>query len=133
MSDDVEGVRDDGYDDLLDAIAADDGYYLQCENGHGSLPPRRVCPHCGSDTLTKTGLPDTVTIETFTVVHVPTPGFGEDAPYVTAIADFGPGRLTGIVRGIEPGEVSVGTSVRPVVERRETTDERLVVFRPPEE
>src|SRR6056297_1929720 len=33
--------HDEGYDDWLDAIEDGDGYYLECENGHGSLPPRR--------------------------------------------------------------------------------------------
>ena len=28
-----------GYADLLDAIADGEGYYIECENGYGSLPP----------------------------------------------------------------------------------------------
>ncbi|MFB6350765.1 MAG: Zn-ribbon domain-containing OB-fold protein [Bradymonadaceae bacterium] len=132
MSDTATGVRDEGYDDLLDAIAEGAGYYLECENGHGSLPPRRVCPHCGAPELTETPLPATVTIESFTVVHVPTPQFEADAPYVTAIAEYGPGRLTGIVRGRAPEDVEIGDRVVPTVEQRETTEDRLLVFRPAE-
>lgn len=130
---DAEDVRDAGYDELLDAIADDDGYYLECENGHGSLPPRRVCPHCGTTDLSETPFPEAMPIETFTVVHVPTPQFADDAPYVTAIVDFGPGRLTGIVRGVDPTDVEFGDRVRPTVERRATTDDRLVVYRPVDE
>ena len=44
----TDAARDGAYDDFLDAIEAGEGYYLECENGHGWLPPRRVCPECGS-------------------------------------------------------------------------------------
>ena len=53
-----ETVRDAGYADLLDAIADGEGYYIECENGHGSLPPRHVCPECASQELTQERLPD---------------------------------------------------------------------------
>lgn len=123
-------VRDRGYDDWLDAIEAGEGYYLESPTGEGSLPPRRVCPHTGSTELTERPLPKTGRIETVTVVHVASPGFAEDAPYATAIAEFGPVGLTGIVRGIDPDAIDVGLEVTVTVETRETTDDRLVVFRP---
>ena len=129
---DSESVRDEGYDEFLDALAAEDmdGYYLECPNGHGSLPPRRACPHCGETALEETPLPDDGRVVTYTVVHVPTPQFEADAPYVTAIADFGSVRLTGIVRGIDPDTVETGLTVWPTVEETETTGRRLLVFRP---
>lgn len=121
-------VRDAGYDDLLDAIEGGEAYYLECPNEHGSLPPRWVCPHCGDPELIEEPLPDTGEIKSFTVVHVTTPAFVDDAPYVTAIADFGPVRLTGQLRSIAPKEVSLGAEVTSSVAETETSGERLLAF-----
>lgn len=123
-------VRDAGFDDFLDAIAAGEGYYLECSDGHGSLPPRRACPRCGDTELAERPLDDRGEVVTFTLVHVATPQFDDDVPYVTAIADFGPVRLTGIVRGTEPEAVELGQAVEPAVEESATTGERLLVLRP---
>lgn len=126
-----ERVRDAGYDDWLDALAETDGYYLVCPERHGSLPPRRVCPDCGSTELSEEPLPDVGAVETFTAVHVPPPRFADEAPYVTAIADFGPVRLTGVLRGVDPNDgIPIGLEVTPGVERRATDDERIVTLRP---
>ena len=117
------------YDEWLDAIDAGEGFYLQSPEGHGSLPPRRVCPHSGSTDLTREPLPETGRVDTYTVVHVGATKFDDDTPYITAVVDFGPVALTGIVRGVDPDAVAVGDEVRVAVETRETTDDRLVVFR----
>jgi hypothetical protein len=122
--------RDAGYDDWLDGIASGEGVYLACEQDHGSLPPRRACPHCGSPDLAERPLPDSGEIETVTVVHVAAPSHADDTPYATAIADFGPVRLTGMVRGVAPADAEIGLVVEPTVERTETRDERVLVFRP---
>lgn len=127
-SDGDDGVRDEGFDDLLDAIAAGEGFYCECPEGHGSLPPRRACPHCGATDLAERPLPDSGTIETFTVIRVATPEFADDVPYVTAVADFGAVRLTGLLRGVEPDEVETGMAVVPDVGRTETTGERVLAF-----
>lgn len=124
------GARDAGYDDWLDAIDGDEGYYVRCENGHGSLPPRRACPQCGSQGLTEEPLPGTGEIETHTVIRVATPDFSEDTPYATAVAAFGGVRLTGTVRGIEFDEIGSGLEVAATVGRTETTGERVLVFEP---
>lgn len=123
-------ARDGGYDDWIDAIAGDTGYYLECVNGHGWLPPRRVCPDCGSRDLAEEPLPDAGEIATHTTVYVATPAFEEDAPYVTAVAHFGPVSVTGMVRGVDPEEVAMGDVVGIDVGERETTGDRAVVFRP---
>lgn len=125
MSDDV---RDAGYDEFLDALADGDGYYLECPNGHGSLPPRRVCPHCGARELTETPLPETGTVESASKIHVPTPSFADDAPYVVAVTDFGPVRLTGQVRGVD--DVDSGLEVEADVGETATEGERLLLFEP---
>ena len=123
------------YDEWLDAIDAGEGFYLESPAGVGSLPPRRVCPETGSTALTREPLPETGIIDTYSVVHVATPGFDDDAPYVSAIASFGPVRITGVVRGIDADAVGddtelIGAEVRVTVETRATTDDRLVVLRP---
>ncbi|WP_459192540.1 Zn-ribbon domain-containing OB-fold protein [Halosimplex sp. J119] len=123
-------ARDGAYDDLLDAIEEGEGYYVECENGHGWLPPRRVCPECGSRELTETPFPDSGEVATYTTVAVATPQFSEDTPYTTAIVDYGPVRVTGLVRGVDPEEIEVGMPVGIDVGQRETTGDRAIVFRP---
>jgi len=130
MSDDPTGARDAGYDDFLDAVAAGEAYSLACPNGHGSLPPRTVCPDCGAAELVEEPLPETGEVATFTVTHVATPEFADDAPYVTAIARFGPVRVTGQLRGVDPDAVERGLTVELAVGEAETTGRRLLAFRP---
>jgi uncharacterized OB-fold protein len=114
-----------GHDEWLDAIAADEGYYLECSSGHGSLPPRRACPVCGARDIEQQQLPATGTIVTHTTVHVPTPEFDGEAPYVTVIAEFGPVRLTGLLRGTNPDAVARGQAVLPSVEEAADGRRRL--------
>ena len=128
MSDAVS--RDEGFDELLDAIAAGEGYYLACPEGHGSLPPRRACPACGAMELAEEPLPESGTIDTFTVINVSTPQLADDTPYATAVADFGPVRVTGMIQGLAPDEVEVGLSVSAAVGETETTGERVLTLRP---
>ncbi|RZV06087.1 hypothetical protein BDK88_4042 [Natrinema hispanicum] len=125
-------VTNGEYDAFLDALAEGEGYYLVCENEHGLLPPRRACPHCGDRELTERDLPKSGEIVTHTTVFVPTPQFEDDAPYVTAVADFDGVRLTGVVRGIAQEDVAIGDHVTATVESNETADERTIVFRPTE-
>lgn len=122
--------RDAGFDDWLDALEDDEPYYLECPEGHGSLPPRRVCPDCGATELAEEPLPAVGEIATVTITTVPTPAFEEDAPYATAIADFGPVRVTGQVVGIDLEEIETGLTVEPDVGVSETTGERVVTLRP---
>jgi uncharacterized OB-fold protein len=126
----TEDVPDGGFDEWLDAIADGAPYYLACPAGHGSLPPRRVCPTCGDGDLAETPLPTPGEVLVHSTVEVATPGFADDAPYVTAIADFDGVQVTGVVRGVEPDAVERGLAVVPRVEERATTGERLLVFRP---
>ena len=130
MTDHTTADQPATYDEWLDAIAAGEAFYLASPGGHGSLPPRRVCPHSGSTELTQEPLPEVGTVESYTVVHVGAETFSEDTPYVSAVVDFGPVELTGIVRGTEPEAVAIGDAVTVTIETRETTDDQLVVFRP---
>jgi hypothetical protein len=121
---------DEGFTEWRDALDTDEPYYLECENGHGSLPPRRVCPRCGSRDLSEQSLPETGSVETFTAVHIAPPQFVDDVPYVTAIASFGPVQITGVLRGVDHEDVESGLAVTPTVETTETKYEPLVVLRP---
>lgn len=123
-------ARDAGYDDFLDAVTTGDGYYLRCSNDHGWLPPRRVCPMCGDRTLRETPLPAEGTILVTSTVHVTTPQFSDDAPYVVALAEFGPVTLTGQLREVDNDDVERGMAVEPTVVRSATTDDRLLGFTP---
>ncbi|WP_396610342.1 Zn-ribbon domain-containing OB-fold protein [Haloferax sp. S1W] len=126
-------MADTGYDEWLAAIADGEGYYLACPDGHGSLPPRRACPHCGSSELTEEPLPETGDVVTFSEVHVPAPSFADEAPYVTAIASFGPVRLTGVLRDADPATVEIGMDVAADVGENATTGDTLLEFRPVDE
>lgn len=125
-----DGARDDGFDDWLDALEDGEAFYLECAAGHGSLPPRRVCPECGTDDLAERSLPDVGEVDTYTVTHVPTPAFADDAPYATAVVDFGPVRVTGQVLDLPVDEVEPGLTVEATVTETETTGDRLIGFRP---
>ncbi|RQG99716.1 Zn-ribbon domain-containing OB-fold protein [Natrarchaeobius oligotrophus] len=130
MTDGARGAQNAGFDDWLDAAEEASGYYLECPNGHGSLPPRRVCPDCGATDLADAPLPETGAVETFTITHVPTPAFEDDAPYATAIAEFGPVRLTGQVVGVDPGDVHSGLEVELEIAVSQTTGDRVLGFAP---
>ncbi|MDB2273278.1 OB-fold domain-containing protein [Halorubrum ezzemoulense] len=135
---DASSPTDREYAEWLDALADGDGFAVVCPEGHGSLPPRRVCPECGSPELSREPLDETGTVETYSVVHVPSPRFADDAPYATAVVDFGPTRLTGVVRDgdAERGgddaapAVAIGDAVTVDIGERATDGERLVAFRP---
>ena len=130
MSENESRTRDAGFDEWLDAAEDGEAYYLECANGHGSLPPRRVCPDCGSTDLEEVPLPESGEVATFTVTHVPTPAFEEDAPYATAVVDFGPVRITGQIVGIDLEAIENGLEVEPEITVSETTGERVLSFSP---
>jgi uncharacterized OB-fold protein len=89
-----------------------------------------VCPTCGDADLERAPLAPAGDVETWTLTTVATPEFTDDAPYVTAVASFGPVRLTGVLRGIDADDVERGLTVEAGIEDRETTADPLVVFRP---
>ncbi len=123
-------ARDGEYDDLLDAIEDGEGYYIECDNGHGSLPPRLACPQCGSRDISEEPIPESGEITTYTVITVATPQFEDDAPYVTAIAEFGPVSITGQITDVDPEDVETGDVVGIDVSETVTNEERLIVFEP---
>lgn len=128
MSD--ERARDGGYDDFLDALAAGEGYGLVCSNGHGWVPPRRICPTCGSREFTESDLPDSGEVIARTTIHVPAPQFEDDTPYVLAIVDLGQFSVTGQVATAGSGDVHRGLEVRPTILESATDGSRFLGFEP---
>ncbi|SFR68926.1 hypothetical protein SAMN04487947_3525 [Halogeometricum rufum] len=124
------GAKSVDHETWLDAVASGDGFSLVCPEGHGWLPPRRVCKTCGSTTLERMPLPASGTVETYTEITVPAPRFSHEDAVAVAIADFGTVRVTGRLRGVEYDDVERGTAVEPGVERSGQEDERIVVLRP---
>lgn len=122
-------IRDGGYDDFLDALAEGEPFYLESPSGNGWLPPRRIDPETGERELAEVPLPETGEILTSTITNVAGPSFAADAPFVVAVAEFGPVRITGQVRGINHENVEIGQNVEIGVGTNES-GERLVVFEP---
>jgi len=127
---DFERARDGAFDDLLDAIEAGEGEYLECANGHGWLPPRRICPECGSRELSAEPIPESGEIVSFTEIAVAAPNFADDAPYITALANFGPVQVTGMMQDTDGDEAEVGMVVGLDVGERVTTGDRVLTFEP---
>jgi uncharacterized OB-fold protein len=126
----MSDTRDAGYDDFLDAAADGDPYYLESESGAASLPPLPRDPATGKPDLTEKPLPEPGQVLTYTRTAVAAPEFADDAPYIVAVAEFGPVRLTGQLRGVDPDDLAIGQSVELDVGRSETRDERVIVFSP---
>ncbi|WP_435158293.1 Zn-ribbon domain-containing OB-fold protein [Haladaptatus sp. DFWS20] len=124
----IEEESDATYAALLDAIETDGGFYLECSNEHGSLPPRRVCPECGSTPLSREPLPKSGTIETYTEIHVTPPRFQDEGPIVVAIAEFGPVRLTGYVQDSDGDTIELGQPIELDVNEHRDMSERFIVF-----
>jgi len=123
-------TRDAGFDDFLDAVADGEPYYLETSNGEAHLPPMPFDPATGEADLAERPLPEPGEILTHTTTHIAAPQFEDDAPYVTAIAAFGPVSVTGQVRGIDHEDVEIAQAVTLAVDRSETRDERVLVFVP---
>jgi uncharacterized OB-fold protein len=129
-SDDSNGddVSNGSHTAWLDAIESGRGFYLECPDGHGWLPPRGVCKTCSSTDLDRVALPASGRIETYTEIHVPSPRFEHEDSVVVAIADFGGVSITGRLDNTAAESIELGTSVEVDVERSATTDERILTF-----
>lgn len=121
-------TRNEGFDDFLDALENGDPYYLEGPNGDGWLPPRQVDPATGSQDLTQKSLPTTGQILTFTKTHVAAPEFVDDAPFIVAIVDVGPVKITGQLRDADTDDIEIGQEVELGVEKSTTEDRRLITF-----
>jgi len=105
--------------------------YLACEEcGQGALPPRTVCPECGTRTLEERSLSETATVTSSTQVFSSIPKFAEETPYTVVIATFDEGvQLTGQFRDAET--IALGEAVTVDAEEH-GEEEWLVTFLPTE-
>lgn len=109
----------------------DDGepIYLRCAScDDAMLPPRQLCPACGSSELVEADLPNGASVVASTKIEATIPKFSGETPYTVVIAEFEDGvRLTGQLRNAEG--VERGDPVELGVEQR-GDDELLVTFAP---
>jgi len=87
---------------------------VRCKScGATSLPPRPICPECGARDLEWTELAGEGTIQTYTVIHVPTTQMKALCPYATGIIklDAGPS-ISGLIEGVSEEYLTVGTRVK---------------------
>jgi uncharacterized OB-fold protein len=61
---------------------------------------------------------------------VATSAFADSAPYVTAIAEFGPVSLTGVVTESTADDIEHGTAVTVDIERTKARKRPTLVFEP---
>ena len=115
------------------AEGVDDGtpVYRECTDCESvALPPREVCPGCGTRTLEERPLSETASVTASTQIFSTIPEYADETPYTVVIATFDEGvRLTGQLREAE--SVERGETVAIGAERR-NEDEWLLTFTPTE-
>lgn len=119
------------YDTLTDEIAGGEGRYLACAAcGESSLPPRHVCPTCGSAELTREPLSDRGTVLAFTEISVTIPKFHGETPYTVVMAELADDVvLSGQLREATADDIAIGDEVALGTEARDDGPD-LVTFRP---
>ncbi|ELZ24587.1 hypothetical protein C477_00215 [Haloterrigena salina JCM 13891] len=101
-----------------------------CDEIH--FPPRIVCPECTGDDLEYVDLPDEGELFAFSEVRDGLPlGLSEhDVPYVVAVVDLGPVRLSGWIDNAAYSDLEIGDAVSlKIVEIDGPTDEERVFYR----
>ena len=93
----------------------------QCSGcGQFRHPPRWYCPSCHSGTygfapVSGSGRVYSMAVNHFTVDR----GWVDELPYITAVVELDEGpRVVGSLRGVQPGEASLGQQVQVSVEPR---------------
>jgi hypothetical protein len=83
------------------------------ECGSVFLPPKPMCTHCFSANLKWIKIECSGTLVSYTVIHVAPEQFQSMTPYVVGIVELQDGlRLPGMIRGVEPENVSVGMKLK---------------------
>lgn len=106
--------------------------------GYVAFPKRMVCPACiKEDTMEEIPLSPRGRLHSYTVLHVPLPGF--PAPYIIGRTQLPEGpRVTSLITGCEPteGALDIGTEVELIIgkisEDKEGNDIMGYMFRPVE-
>ncbi|UCH05288.1 MAG: Zn-ribbon domain-containing OB-fold protein [Candidatus Thorarchaeota archaeon] len=100
----------------LKNIEARDFQPFKCVDcGTVIAPPSGTCYSCGSNKMEWTRVSGKGTLVSFTVIHIASDEFQEEAPYFIAIVELEEGtRVTGRLQGfdpLKPEEVGIGTLV----------------------
>ncbi|MGZ4110269.1 MAG: Zn-ribbon domain-containing OB-fold protein, partial [Actinomycetota bacterium] len=103
---------------FLDGLKAGRILARECRScGRVLVPPRMFCERCFRPTDAWVEVPDTGTVETFSICHVRwdmQPLDPPEIPAVIRIHNTSEGGLLHMVAGIEPAAVSIGMTVRAV-------------------
>ncbi len=101
------------FTDFTDALTAGEQEYLRCrECETATLPPRQLCPECGSTALTREPLSDRGEVVSYTEISVTIPKFHGETPYTVVLARFDAGvTLTGQLREATADDVAIGDEV----------------------
>ena len=80
------------------------------------VPPRGACPESGLPTVEEVPLPDTATVITFTIVHLPIPTSKLDPPFIVAnlVLDGSDQTFIHLVSGCANEDVKIGMRVKAV-------------------
>jgi len=100
-----------------------------CDAVH--FPPRVVCPECHGDDLSYVDLPHRGDLFAFTEVRGAAPiGMDDDVPFVVAVVDLGPVRLSARIEDAGYDDLAIGDEVElVVVELDDATDQDRVFYR----
>jgi uncharacterized OB-fold protein len=93
--------------------------------GKMMLPPRMICPDCGSTELVNTSYKGTGVVKTKTVIHVPLPRFQNMTPYSVGIIDLEEGVS---ISGMLLDDPEIGQKVEAVY--LEDGEQKLLAFKP---
>jgi uncharacterized OB-fold protein len=82
------------------------------------LPPRDVCPHCGSDARTTSTFSGRGKIFSFTTISDAPAGFEHNAPYTVALVQLDEGPVvTAQLTDLDGQEVKIGDAVEMVTRK----------------
>lgn len=109
----------------------------QCRKcGRSFYPYRESCPVCGSDEVESVKLPETGSVEVFSVVRSPPAEFADKAPYVVALVRLDDGTLVPAqITDVAPEEVYEGMRVEAALRKYREQGEKGIIeygikFRP---
>lgn len=122
------------FDTFTETIASGEQQYRSCEAcGDSTLPPRQICPTCGSTKLTQKPLSDRGEIVSFTEISITIPKFHGETPYTVVLVELGEEIiLTGQLRETTASDVAIGDEVVLDTERHDD-GVALITFRSVEE
>jgi len=116
--------------DYRDALS--EGYLLasRCRRcGAVQLPPRPICPKCGSGDLEAFKAPKRGRVAAYTVIHVPPSRFKGEEPYAVAVVELLEGvRVSGRMLDVSEADLRVGLEVE--ADFIKLGEEILLCFRP---